>query len=84
MATPVVDRGPCTIYVFHPSAEKELERRIRREFEEMPGLRLTADQAVRLWSPGDHTCLPVLNTLVEERFLRVDEYGRYAHHHHGC
>ena len=83
MTTPSVDREPCTVYLFRPSVAEELARKIRREFGEMPGLRLTAEQAIRLWSPGDHTCVAVLDVLVAEHFLRVDEYGRYALNHQG-
>ena len=46
----------CTIEVFHPTAEQLLERRIRGEFKEMPGLRLSSQQAPRLWSVDRELC----------------------------
>ena len=40
-------------------------------------MRLTRDQVMRLWSVDDPTCLRVLESLVETRFLEVDASGRY-------
>jgi hypothetical protein len=51
----------------------ELERivyRIREEFREMPGLRLTPAQATRLWGIGEDDCLKVIDALVAARYLR--------------
>ena len=45
-------------------------RMARADFTEMPGLRLTFDQARRLWALDDTVCDAVLRTLVEVRFLR--------------
>lgn len=83
MASVRQDVEKCTVYVFPPSEEKELEARIQREFVEMPGLRLTADQAIRMWSPGRTSVVKLLDHLVDTRFLRFDEFGRYARHHLG-
>ena len=44
-------------------------RRARAEFLEMPGLKLTAAQAARLWSVDSAVCGKVLSVLVESRFL---------------
>jgi hypothetical protein len=46
-----------------------LVARIRSEYREMPGLRLTFAQARRLWQMDAATCAVVLQTLVEEGFL---------------
>jgi hypothetical protein len=46
-----------------------LVTRIRGEYREMPGLRLTAAQACRLWQVDAATCEAVLQTLVAEGFL---------------
>ena len=47
-----------------------LLNRIRGEYLEMPGLRLTLAQAQRLWNqPGD-VCEYVLTRLVDDGFLR--------------
>lgn len=44
--------------------------RVRGEFNEMPGLRLTRDQAARLWGLDPPACDEVLNRLVAASFLR--------------
>lgn len=44
--------------------------RVRGEFNEMPGLRLTRDQAARLWNMDAAACEEVLNRLVAASFLR--------------
>ena len=43
--------------------------RVRAEFLEMPGLRLTVAQARRLWNLDAGQCETLLSTLVEARFL---------------
>ena len=56
----------------------ELERivyRIREEFREMPGLRLTPAQATRLWGLEETMCAAVIDRLVETSFLRWTETG---------
>ncbi len=47
-----------------------LVHRIRAEFMEMPGLRLTPAQATRLWRLEPAVCQEVIDTLVGTRFLR--------------
>ena len=47
----------------------EVLRRVRAEFLEMPGLRLTRAQARRLWALDDAVCEAVLAALVDARFL---------------
>jgi len=47
-----------------------LVNRVRREFDEMPGLQLTVPQAARLWGMEISACESVLNALVETSFLR--------------
>jgi hypothetical protein len=51
--------------------------RVRSEYEEMPGLRLTAPQAQRLWCLDRHTCDSVLSQLVEDNFLKRSTAGHY-------
>lgn len=56
----------------------ELERivdRIREEFREMPGLRLTPAQATRLWGLELDACRKVIDTLVAAEFLRWTPRG---------
>lgn len=45
-------------------------RRVREEFREMPGLRLTPAQATRLWGLDLDTCREVIDLLVASAFLR--------------
>jgi hypothetical protein len=44
-------------------------RRARADYKEMPGLRLTAAQASRLWALDAPLCATVLSQLVEQGFL---------------
>ena len=48
----------------------ELVGRIRAEFLEMPGLRLTVAQASRLWGLDEGACRHVIDVLVGSSFLR--------------
>jgi hypothetical protein len=51
----------------------ELQRvveRVRGEFNEMPGLRLTPEQAARLWGLDPAACDEVLRHLIAASFLR--------------
>jgi len=50
-------------------------RRIREEFREMPGLRLTPAQATRLWGLEHETCRAVIDRLVASEFLRWTQAG---------
>jgi hypothetical protein len=43
--------------------------RVRAEYLEMPGLKLTRAQAARLWALDSDTCEAVLTSLVDARFL---------------
>lgn len=52
--------------------------RIRGEYLEMPGLRLTLDQAQRLCGVERMLCQAVLDALVEAKFLCVKPNGTYA------
>jgi hypothetical protein len=52
--------------------------RLRAEFMEMPGLRLTAAQIERLCGVERTICKPVLEALVDARFLRVSADGMYV------
>ena len=44
-------------------------RRVRGEYTEMPGLRLTAAQAQRLWGLDQAACDALLAALVDAKFL---------------
>jgi Fic family protein len=47
----------------------QILRRIRAEFLEMPGMRLTFSQAQRLWGLDEQTCAQALELLTADRFL---------------
>jgi len=49
--------------------------RIREEFREMPGLRLTPAQATRLWGLEQDVCRQVIESLVAAAFLRWTTSG---------
>jgi hypothetical protein len=51
--------------------------RVRGEYQEMPGLRLTFAQACRLWQMDPLLCDAVLNTLVREQFLSRTSDGAF-------
>jgi hypothetical protein len=53
-----------------------LLQRVRSEFNEMPGLRLTPAQAARLLGLDNRSCQRVLNALVTSAFLRWTADGR--------
>jgi hypothetical protein len=59
--------------VLHP-----LIGRLRAEYLEMPGLRLTALQARRLCGGEDAFCQAALDQLVDERFLDRRSDGSYS------
>ena len=54
-----------------------LLHRIRGEFGEMPGLRLTSTQAARLWHLDTMTVTALLTTLVDAKFLYRTPAGAY-------
>jgi hypothetical protein len=54
-----------------------LEDRIRGEFMEMPGLRLTSAQAARLWALDRQLSQHLLDTLTSNGFLARTREGRY-------
>ena len=57
---------------------QEVVRRIRAEFLEMPGLRLTQEQARRLWRLDETACTAVLGALVDARFLSRTRDGAFV------
>jgi hypothetical protein len=52
--------------------------RVQGEFLEMPGLRLTPEQARRLWRLDEQACDEVLGALVESRFLYRTRDGAFV------
>ncbi len=74
---------PCTVTLYKTFGEDALERRVRSEYREMPGLRLTLEQAMRMWALDRDRCKRVLDALVRAHFLELDRTGRYARAHAG-
>ena len=59
-------------------SREQIVRRIRGEYLEMPGLRLTRPQAQRLWGLDEQTCAQLLDSLADDRFLLRRGDGTYA------
>ena len=53
-------------------------QRIQGEFVEMPGLRLTAPQAQRLWGLEREVCNALLGALVDAKFLLQTRDGAFV------
>lgn len=68
---------PCTVMLFKTSRQDALLRRVRGEYREMPAMRLTIEQGMRLWDLDRQTCSELFAALVAARFLEVDCDGRY-------
>ena len=60
------------------TAIAEVIVRVQGEYHEMPGLKLTAVQAQRLWGLDDRTYGLVLMALVEQQFLKRTPAGTYV------
>jgi hypothetical protein len=56
----------------------DIRTRVCGEYMEMPGLRLTAAQAQRLWGLDAPTCEALFTSLVRDGFLHRHADGRYA------
>jgi hypothetical protein len=56
----------------------ELLRRIRAEYREMPGLRLTSPQAQRLFGVDSKTWDAALAALVDAKFLSRTRNGEFG------
>ncbi len=55
----------------------KLTQRIREEFEEAPGLRVTVREASRFWDLDEMTTRQVLARLCAAGFLTLDSDSRY-------
>ena len=62
------------------SGLQDVVRRVQGEFLEMPGLRLTPQQARRLWRLDETACDAVLGALVKARFLARTRDGAFVRH----
>jgi hypothetical protein len=62
----------------HPDVVlQKLAQRIREEFEETPGLRLTVGEGARFWGLDELTCHQVLVGLRSSGMLTLDADHRY-------
>jgi len=62
----------------HTRGIQDVVSRVRGEFLEMPGLRLTPEQARRLWRLDKNACEAVLGALVDARFLARTRDGAFV------
>jgi len=60
------------------SSSEQMLQRIAGEYLEMPGLRLTAAQAQRLFHLDAKSCTELLRELVHLKFLTCADDGRYT------
>jgi hypothetical protein len=60
------------------SSSEQMLQRIAGEYREMPSLRLTAEQAQRLFHLDAQSCTELLRELVHLEFLTCAADGRYA------
>jgi hypothetical protein len=58
--------------------DERLLRRICGEYLEMPGLRLTCEEAQRLWGLDEQICASLVEFLVDVKFLYRTSDGRFA------
>ena len=71
----VITHGTPTLYPI-VTGDAPIVRALH-DFDEMPTLRLTTAQAMRLWNLDRPTCQKMLDTLVEARVLTQDSFGQY-------
>lgn len=61
-----------------PQSHDDVLRRVRGEYIEMPGLRLTTAQAQRLWGLDRASCDALLGALVDAKFLSKTRDGAFV------
>ena len=66
------------------SVTEEVLRRVRSEFLEMPGLRLTEAQACRLWGLDAAMCSALVAALIDARFLFRTRDGAFMRIEHAA
>jgi hypothetical protein len=62
----------------HRRRGPDLKTRVRSEFVEMPGLRLTTAQAQRLWNLSQQECESILAMLIEDKVLKRTADGAFV------
>ena len=76
-APPQPAESPSRPMILPPAPSAQLLTRIRAEYTEMPGLRLTLLQARRLWGLDVLTCAAALASLESAGFLAKTRDGAY-------
>jgi len=66
------------------TTDSDVVVRVKAEFLEMPGLKLTPAQAQRLWNLNRVTCEGVLGRLVEDKFLQRTRDGSFVRYTSGA
>ena len=61
-----------------PDVLEHVMQRVRAEFTDCPGLRLTRPQAQRVWDLDSQTCSVLLDVLESSRFLKRTVEGVYG------
>ena len=59
-------------------SDAALASRVRGEYLEMPGLRLTFPQACRLWNVTAAECTATLDQLISDKFLVKTRHGAFV------
>ena len=62
----------------------DLLQRMKSEYLEMPGLRLTSHQAHRLWGVDHDRCEALLEALVDAKFLDRTREGAFVRYNGGA
>jgi hypothetical protein len=78
LALPSTTKTPQNCQEVEPMRIDEVLQRIQGEFVEMPGLRLTAAQAQRLWGLERDVCDALLGALVDAKFLSQTRDGAFV------
>ena len=73
-----VTMGPTNLRIETRSAIEALAARVRAEFDESPGLRITEQQVCRLFGLDPDVCPAIVEALVRSGFLVRDSSGRYS------
>jgi hypothetical protein len=73
----VIDFVSDTQEITMMTVPKDIVERVRSEYLEMPGMRLTPPQLQRLFGIAPSLCDAVLESMVQSRFLAVRPDGTY-------
>jgi hypothetical protein len=73
-----MDNRERAILAMSPIELHTIVERVRSEFLEMPGLRLTIPQAARLWGLDQRSCEAVVDALTRAAFLKRTATGAVA------